>query len=310
MNLEPATRPRRGVRFAPSPTGPFHVGNLRTAWISEKLARALGEPWIVRFEDIDRARVVPGAVESQLADMRALGLLPDEIVMQSERLERHFALFQRARDEGQIYACDCSRKTLQADLAGHASAPHAPPPAYTGRCRHRVDVPVASANLGWRLRASDPTGAGDILVARGAARSTADFAPSYHWACALDDYDGRYRLIVRAWDLAPAALVQREIQRRIATLEGRVDVDALPAVFHTSLVEQDSGQRLEKRTRGVTLAELEVSGVLVRSLVDAFAGSFDLHAAGSFARSLDAAGGEANRAIPLSQLEKVFRSAL
>src|SRR4051794_30272327 len=120
------------VRFAPSPTGAFHLGNLRTAWISRAWAKHLGLPWVVRFEDIDRPRVVYGAKEGQLSDMAALDLAPDEIVDQSARMDRHWELLQQAVAEGQVYPCHCSRKEI---LAGLASAPHGKEAIYDGRCR-------------------------------------------------------------------------------------------------------------------------------------------------------------------------------
>src|SRR6476659_5113424 len=98
-----SSTPRPSVRFAPSPTGTFHVGNLRTAWVSYRWSRVLRMPWVVRFEDIDGPRVVNGARERQLADMAALGLVPDEILVQSARHERHRALFLRAVADGSVY---------------------------------------------------------------------------------------------------------------------------------------------------------------------------------------------------------------
>src|SRR4051812_22191121 len=99
-----------GVRFAPSPTGRFHVGNLRTAWISWSLARQLGEPWVLRFEDIDQPRVQAGAEARQLADLAALGMEPDAKLVQSSFHARHRAVFDQAAAQGQLYACTCSRK--------------------------------------------------------------------------------------------------------------------------------------------------------------------------------------------------------
>src|SRR5689334_10286072 len=96
------------VRFAPSPTGNFHLGNLRTAWISHEWARALGQPWILRFEDIDRPRVLPGAQEKQLDDMAKLGLHAGRVLRQTEFHERHWTLFLTAFKQKQIYPCFCS----------------------------------------------------------------------------------------------------------------------------------------------------------------------------------------------------------
>src|SRR6185437_14145850 len=105
------------VRFAPSPPGRFHIGNLRTAWISHEFARVLNFPWVVRFEDIDQPRVLPGAQQTQLDDMAALGLIPDRVLTQSHQNTRHEDLFRAAIDKNQIYPCTCSRKEVLESLA-------------------------------------------------------------------------------------------------------------------------------------------------------------------------------------------------
>ncbi|HVK60216.1 MAG TPA: glutamate--tRNA ligase family protein, partial [Bdellovibrionales bacterium] len=201
-----------GVRFAPSPTGRFHIGNLRTAWISYKLSRQLQLPWIVRFEDIDRPRVLAGAQEQQLADMRALGLVPDQVLVQSDFEERHWQLLIRAIEDGVIYPCDCSRKEVQQALSGLASAPHAELAAYSGHCRPLSRRELKSVDsIAWRFRMPLESGIQDFIVARtspqlseNGASDRASFTPSYHWACAIDDFDGRYDWIVRSSDLAHA----------------------------------------------------------------------------------------------------------
>src|SRR4051794_2163446 len=99
-----------GVRFAPSPTGLFHIGNFRTAWVSYEWAKMLKLPWIVRFEDIDHPRVVPGAMEKQLEEMAYLGMRPDQTMIQSDFQPRHRYLFETARAQGVVYPCTCSRK--------------------------------------------------------------------------------------------------------------------------------------------------------------------------------------------------------
>lgn len=237
-----------GVRFAPSPTGAFHLGNFRTAWISHQWARALGKPWCVRFEDIDQPRVVPRAQQNQLEEMSRLGMIPDELTLQTANRKRHWELFEKARREGVIYPCSCSRKEVLASLA---SAPHGPDAVYSGHCRRRP-AGEAKESLAWRFKNDDLSGTQDFIVARTDGEGgEASFVPAYHWACAIDDWDGRYDLLVRAFDLETAATVQRRIQAWLAQETPGV----FPAVFHTSLVTADDGHRLEKRTKGVTLPE-------------------------------------------------------
>ncbi|MBI3542796.1 MAG: hypothetical protein HY075_05920, partial [Deltaproteobacteria bacterium] len=190
----------RGVRFAPSPTGAFHVGNFRTAWISESLARSLGEPWIVRFEDIDAPRVVPGALERQTSELAQLGLVADGVLVQSQFRGRHWLVFERAVREGRVYPCFCSRKDVKSavgapppadadPMRGAASAPHALPAVYTGRCRDLKTYPAArAAAVAWRFRSTPPDGSEDFIVARAAPVGAPaivppkeTFAPAYNW---------------------------------------------------------------------------------------------------------------------------------
>jgi glutamyl-tRNA synthetase len=280
--IEPALRAPStgGVRFAPSPTGRFHIGNLRTAWVSHLIARHFSLPWVVRFEDIDRPRVLKGALENQLADMKTLGLVPDHVLLQSRFEDRHWELFKSAIEDGAIYACDCSRKEVQAALEGLASAPHGEVAAYSGHCRPLSKREMKSVDsIAWRFKMPAESGVQDFIVARsGHALDTngvparATFTPSYHWACAIDDFDGHYDWIVRSNDLSHALPLQRAIQTWVAT-EEMVRFTPAPA-FHTSLVVQDDGKRLEKRTEGVTLPELISEGLTAKRILTLFEKSF------------------------------------
>lgn len=263
-----------GVRFAPSPTGRFHIGNLRTAWISVRWSREIGEPWVVRFEDIDTPRLVSGARENQLKDLETLGMVPDRSYIQSARIERHFALFERAVSAGALYACTCSRREVQESLRGFASAPHGALPIYTGHCRAGTDMQTGPGGVAWRFRASDESGSQDFIVARTESLNpeAASFMPAYHWACAIDDFDGDYKLLVRASDLSTSIPFQRAIHDWIARSEGVVR--APPSVFHASLVVQNDGHRLEKRTPGVTLSDLITAGWTPDRVLALFSASY------------------------------------
>jgi glutamyl-tRNA synthetase len=272
------------VRFAPSPTGRFHVGNLRTAWLSHWIARKLRMTWVVRFEDIDQPRVIPGARQTQLEDMAALGLMPEEVRDQSQHHSRHWQLFSAAIQAGKAYPCFCSRKDLQRLVNQSASAPHDVSPTYDGFCRSRRDWPLKIApSVGWRFRSEDPSGAQDWLIGRTTGTvlkkdclpAASDFIPSYNWACALDDYDGRHRLLVRAADLAHVLPLQREAQNWMAHLENPKLGWVPPAVLHSALVTLPDGGRLEKRTQGITLPELRSRGVSLEQLLSAFENSLD-----------------------------------
>lgn len=297
-----------GVRFAPSPTGSFHVGNLRTAWLSCKIAELLAQTWVVRIEDIDKARVKEDSwsdpYTGQLADMNKLGLFPGQLVRQSEHHARHEKLFRKAIAEDKIYPCDCSRSDVRAALASFASAPHEREPQYSGRCRHadksRTLNPVET--IAWRWKTDEPSGHFDAVIAR-TRLDGSEFQPGYHFACAVDDADGAYRLLVRAWDLAPAEEIQKQIRLWVSPQK------ATP-VFHCALVTQENGNRLEKRTKGITLAELKLAGIAPTDLIEKFADSANVQQIvsdilaweKSAASQTNALLGEARKTIALSEL--------
>ena len=107
--------PNSDGRFAPSPTGPLHLGNLRTALLAWLFARSAGAQFLLRVEDLDRSRVRPGIEETQLSDLRALGLDWDgPAVRQSERLELYEELIKRLEADGLLYPCYCTRAEIRA----------------------------------------------------------------------------------------------------------------------------------------------------------------------------------------------------
>ncbi len=288
----------RGVRFAPSPTGHFHIGNLRTAWVASRLAKTLDEPFVIRIEDIDTARIKEKAWTSQLSDLSALGLVARQTVTQTHFARRHAELFATARLEGRVYPCDCSRREVLTQLSMMRSAPHAAEPEYSGHCRNRIDdlsTYRPKETLAWRWKDESENGAYDSIVARSASDASG-FMPGYHWACAVDDADGGYNVLVRAWDLAPADRVQRQIRKWVSKNGPE------PIVFHTSLVINSDGTRLEKRTAGVTLAELSAEKISAKKLSEKFEASFKLDDALSAIESRVRPAGETERSILLPHL--------
>ncbi len=284
-----------GVRFAPSPTGAFHLGNFRTAWISHYWARFLGTPWVLRFEDIDAPRVVVGAMERQLAEMEALGLRADRVEVQSAFFPRHLAVFRKAAAVSSVYPCFCSRKEVRESLEQASSAPHSTPPLYGGRCRYR-EAPATHElpTVAWRFRNPvDSTGAQDFIIGRTDHERKLDtFVPAYNWACAVDDFDGNFLMLVRAWDLAGVLDQQRAVQAWLARLEEREFT--APQVFHCALVVANDQHRLEKRTKGVTLDELRVQGLSDAEIVRRLKLSFDPKAGDAV--------GEARQQITVAEL--------
>lgn len=231
-----------------------------------------------------------GAREGQLTELKTLGLVPDCVLVQSAARKRHWQTFARAIREGRVYPCFCSRKDVREALDGSASAPHrqvdSPHVTYSGNCRHLKEGPTPVAHglpsLAWRFAVlDDPSGRSDFIVGRTSAELPADsesFAPAYHWACAVDDWDGNYRLLVRASDLAVVVPQHRAIMAWLVGAEGSLGeakTKTWPAVFHTRLVTRNDGQRLEKRTQRATLADLKATGIDERRVIELFRQSWN-----------------------------------
>ena len=126
-------------RFAPSPTGPLHLGSLIAAAASWLDARAAGGRWLVRMEDLDRARVVPGSAEEMLRTLEAFGLLWDgEVAYQSRRIHFYAEALESLRTSGHTFECSCSRRELTAELTAEDSG-------YPGTCRAGPQKPGATA---------------------------------------------------------------------------------------------------------------------------------------------------------------------
>src|SRR5215212_4116787 len=144
-------------RFAPSPTGVLHVGNLRTALLAWLFARSTGGRFLMRVEDLDRQRVKAGYEEQQLGDLAAIGIDWDApVVRQSERLDLYADALTRLERDGRLYPCFCTR----AEIREAASAAHDPltEGAYPGTCRElssaeRAEREAAGRPPALRLRA-------------------------------------------------------------------------------------------------------------------------------------------------------------
>jgi glutamyl-tRNA synthetase len=144
-------------RFAPSPTGDLHVGNLRTALLAWLFARSQGAGFLMRVEDLDTGRVRQHFEDSQLADLRAIGIDWDgDVVRQSERQELYAGALSQLDAGGLLYRCWCTR----AEIREAASAAHGPLPegAYPGTCRSLTAAEIAEREAAgrppaWRVRA-------------------------------------------------------------------------------------------------------------------------------------------------------------
>ncbi|GAC1440323.1 MAG: tRNA glutamyl-Q(34) synthetase GluQRS [Solirubrobacteraceae bacterium] len=229
-------------RFAPSPSGPLHLGNLRTALLAWLYARSRGARFLVRIEDLDRARCRPAHERAQLADLERLGLDWDEPpVRQSERTAHYRRVLEDLHARGLTYRCWCTR----AEIRLAASAPHGRLDRYPGTCR---DAPPRKGPFAWRLRTAPGSRAAFVDLLHGPRTGPvddfvlwrSDGTPAYNLAVVVDDAAQQVGQIVRGDDLL--ATTPRQVH--LAGLLGL----AVPGYAHVPLVLDDRGRRLAKRS--------------------------------------------------------------
>jgi glutamyl-tRNA synthetase len=245
-------------RFAPSPTGPLHLGSLRTALIAWLFARSQSARFLVRIEDLDPQRSRREFEREQLDDLRALGLDWDETpVRQSERMPLYEAALARLQAQGRLYPCFCTR----AEIREAASAPHGalPEGSYPGTCRalsetEREHRRAAGRPFALRVRAEGERvefddrlrgrcgGAVDDFVVR-----RADGVPAYQLAVVVDDADQGVGEVVRGDDLIDSTPRQILLARLLGL--------PVPRYAHVPLVLGADGARLAKRSRPPALAD-------------------------------------------------------
>jgi glutamyl-tRNA synthetase len=247
-------------RFAPSPTGPLHLGNLRTALLAWLFARSVGARFLVRVEDLDRSRARPGVEEAQLADLRAIGLDWDgPVVRQSERMELYEEAIVRLDDGDLLYPCYCTR----AEIRAAASAPHGISAAdrYPGTCREltaaeRAEREAAGRPPALRVRSQYARIAFEDRLLGRFEEEVDDFVvrrndgtPAYQLAVVVDDAAQEIGEVVRGADLADSTPRQILLARMLGLPE--------PRYAHVPLVLGPDGQRLAKRHGAVTLSDRE-----------------------------------------------------
>ena len=242
-------------RFAPSPTGALHAGSLVAALASWLDARAHGGRWLLRIEDVDGPRCVPGADQQILAQLARCQLLPDATpVYQSQRTALYQAALERLQAAGLAYGCACSRKDIAQALAAAGRAPqrHAEP-VYPGTCRNGLHGKPARA---WRLRCPDEavhwqdrrlgaqqqnvlTEVGDFVLRRAVGLW------AYPLAVVVDDADQGISDLVRGEDLADNTARQILLQRALGL--------PTPSYLHVPLVLGADGDKLSKQNGAAAL---------------------------------------------------------
>jgi glutamyl-tRNA synthetase len=245
-------------RFAPSPSGPLHLGNLRTALLAWLFARSAGGRFLLRIEDLDPQRSKPEHEAGQRADLGALGLDFDgELPRQSSRGERYREVLGLLESAGHVYPCWCTR----AEIRAAAQAPHGAPAegVYPGTCRGltaeqlaereasgrpaalRVDAGAAVVSFTDRLRGEVSAVVDDFVVWRG------DGTPAYNLAVVVDDADQGIEEVVRGDDLLDTTPRQLLLARLLGLPE--------PTYAHVPLVLGPDGTRLAKRHGAVGLGD-------------------------------------------------------
>jgi glutamyl-tRNA synthetase len=275
-------------RYAPSPTGSLHLGNLRTALLAWLFARSAGSRFLVRVDDLDQGRSRPHFEREQLDDLAALGLDWEEpVVRQSERLALYDEALDRLERDGRLYPCFCTR----AEIREAASAPHGPlaEGAYPGTCRtltreQRAEREAAGRPPALRLDARGERivfgdrvlgqyeGVVDDLVVR-----RNDGGAAYNLATVVDDAAQGVEEVVRGADLLETTPRQILLARLLGLPE--------PAYAHVPLMLGPDGARLAKRHGAVTLRDRDepsraVAAGLLRSVglpgeLDAALAAFD-----------------------------------
>lgn len=239
-------------RFAPSPSGPLHVGSLVAAVGSYLDARAQGGEWLVRIEDVDAPRTVPGAADGILRTLEAFGFTWDgEVVVQSQRLDLYHSALSRLQLDGLVYPCACSRSEIAAVSLGPSVDGGL---LYPGTCRDGLaDGKAARA---WRLRVPDRTFSfvdrvqgesqqnlerevGDFVLLR------ADGQYAYQLAVVVDDALQGVNAVVRGVDLLDSTARQMWLQQCLGF--------PTPSYAHLPVVVNAVGEKLSKQTHAAAI---------------------------------------------------------
>ena len=246
-------------RFAPSPTGPLHLGSLTTAVASYLHARQAGGEWLVRVEDVDPPREPPGAAAEILRTLGAYGLEWDrDVVYQSTRLPVYRAAAEALLARGAAFRCSCSRKDVEETTGGVRR--------YPGTCRSRtvhagptsIRVQVEPGTLGFhdglqgRLEVDVHAVEGDYVVYR------RDDLPAYHLAVVLDDQWQGVDTIVRGRDLLAMTPVHMHLRQVLGLPE--------PRYLHLPVLTDGQGNKLSKQTGAAPVGPLYSAETAVRVL--------------------------------------------
>jgi glutamyl-Q tRNA(Asp) synthetase len=257
------------TRFAPSPNGRLHLGHALSAIVAHDLAKESGGRFLLRIEDIDGPRSRPDLADEFRRDLAWLGLEWEDVPAQSTRIASYAAAAELLRARGLLYACTCTRKTIEAAGAQAGSDGQ----IYPGTCKRkapdpsqpaawRLDAVRALAETGPLVWADDRAGTipvdlsrlGDVVLVR------KDLPASYHLAVTLDDAADGVTLVTRGADLFAASHVHRTLQALLGL--------PVPCWHHHPLLTDDAGEKLAKRRGSPALAERREAGENGRMLAE------------------------------------------
>lgn len=266
------------TRFAPSPTGPLHLGHAYSAMLAYDMAMAADGTFILRMDDIDRVRSKPEFEQQAIADLRWLGLTWPEPIMKQSRSEPRFrAAIQRLAQLDLLYPCSCSR----ADIENAANAPQEGAPThgpdgriYPGTCRGRTMADFAEGDAirldmhkamqqagtlpgyeetGERYRGHLQLDPDDLIVAIGdVAVARRGMAAAYHLAVVVDDHAQNVTHVIRGEDLFDATRIHVLLYHLLGL--------PIPIYHHHKLIRDDRGKRLAKRDDARAIAKYRAEG--------------------------------------------------
>lgn len=245
--------PYRG-RFAPTPSGPLHFGSVIAALGSYLEARCRRGQWLVRIDDLDQARMQPGAADSILQDLERLGLEWDnEPVYQSRRLESYQPALQRLQDAGHTFDCGCSRRETRGLYPGTCRYGLA-----NGRRARSIRLRVPDKHIEFTDRLYGPQSVdlarqvGDFVIRR------ADRIIAYHLAVVVDDADSGITGIVRGADLLDSTAPQILLQQLLAY--------PTPVYLHLPVALDANSRKISKQNNAAAIAEQPPAQVLWQAL--------------------------------------------
>ncbi len=266
------------TRFAPSPTGPLHLGHAYSAILADDMARKNGGEFLLRIEDIDQSRCRQHWEKQLYDDLKRLGLRwPNPVMRQSSRLLAYATAIERLNELGILYACACHRRDIKNAMSAPQEGVSQTGPdglIYPGTCRHSKYPPKKNAAI--RLDVTKPfdhlkinaldftetgpdhmgrhrmsaiefaTTIGDFIVAR------RDMGTSYHLSVVVDDADQKISDVIRGEDLFEATFIHVLLQKLLNL--------PTPRYHHHRLIRDDSGKRLAKRDDARAISKYRADG--------------------------------------------------